>query len=81
MDRPSLAPTGRIDGLILHPRINPQRLASELGVSYNTARARLEEIITALGDPGQPSNRAKGRERLAVREISPEEAAGLLGGR
>jgi hypothetical protein len=68
-------------GLLLRHRTNLQRLASELGISYNTARARLDEIVTALEDPGQPANRGKVLERLAAHEISPEEAADLLGRR
>ncbi|MCA9839153.1 MAG: DUF2089 domain-containing protein [Trueperaceae bacterium] len=36
-------------GLFLKHRGNLQKLAPELGVSYNTARNRLEEIAAALG--------------------------------
>lgn len=38
-------------GRFLAHRGNLQRLAPELGVSYNTARNRLDEIVTALGGP------------------------------
>jgi len=36
-------------GLLLRCRNNLQRLTAELGVSYNTARSRLDEIVAALG--------------------------------
>lgn len=36
-------------GLFLAHRGNLQRLAPELGVSYNTARNRLDDIVKALG--------------------------------
>lgn len=64
-------------GGFLRQRGNLQKLAPELGVSYNTARNRLDEITTALG--GRPEERA-GRSRIelleALRqgEIDVEEA-------
>lgn len=36
-------------GLLLRHRGNVQKLASELGVAYNTARSRLDAIVEALG--------------------------------
>ena len=36
-------------GLLLRNRGNVQKLASEIGIAYNTARARLDEIVQALG--------------------------------
>jgi hypothetical protein len=77
-------------GLLLRARNNLQRLAADLGVSYNTARSRLDEIVGALG--GEPSAGGTGRnetgrggakageaglrvlEALAAREITYEEA-------
>lgn len=35
-------------GLLLRARNNLQRLAAELGVSYNTARSRLDEVVDAV---------------------------------
>lgn len=73
-------------GLLLSCRNNMQRLASELGVSYNTARARLDEIVVAIGGPlegeesrpAQPgeneANRLRILEALAAGEITHEEA-------
>lgn len=40
-------------GLFLTHRGNLQKLAPELGVSYNTARSRLDNIVTALGGMGE----------------------------
>lgn len=40
-------------GLFLAHRGNLQKLAPELGVSYNTARSRLDDIVTALGGAGE----------------------------
>jgi hypothetical protein len=36
-------------GLLLARRNNLQKLADDLGVAYNTARTRLDEIVGALG--------------------------------
>lgn len=36
-------------GLLVKHRANVQRLAGEIGIAYNTARARLEEIVQVLG--------------------------------
>jgi hypothetical protein len=49
-------------GLLLRCRNNLQRLAGELGVSYSTARSRLDEIVAAVG--GQAS--ADGPEQTAA---------------
>src|ERR1043165_4425568 len=38
-------------GLLLSYRTNPQNLADELGIAYNTARARLDEVVNAIGEP------------------------------
>lgn len=77
-------------GLLLRTRNNLQRLATELGVSYNTARSRLDEIVDALGgevstgepagDDGQhlreapPDHRLRVLDALAAGEITHEEA-------
>ncbi len=36
-------------GVLLRYRGNVQKLASEMGVAYNTARSRLDDIVDALG--------------------------------
>ncbi|MBX5458634.1 MAG: DUF2089 domain-containing protein [Thermogemmatispora sp.] len=66
-------------------RGNIQKLASELDIAYNTARNRLDEIVTALGGPPEseprPSiDRRAILDRLAAREITVEEAMRLLRG-
>ena len=52
-------------GLLLRARNNLQRLAAELGVSYNTARSRLDEIVDALSTDVKaegPGGRGRGRK-------------------
>src|SRR5579875_2377843 len=38
-------------GLLVRNRGNVQRLAAEIGVAYNTARSRLDDIVASLGVP------------------------------
>jgi hypothetical protein len=61
------------------------RVQEELGMSYPTARARLTDVIRALGyevreeaEPISVEERKTVLERLAAGEISSEEAVGLL---
>ena len=64
-------------------RGNIQKLAAELDVAYNTARSRLDEIVTALGGSPENDGRADRRailDRLAAKEISVEDAMRLLKG-
>ncbi len=68
-------------GSFLEQRGNLQKLAPQLGVSYNTARNRLDDIVNALGGS---SEAPAGPDRLAVLrqlragEVSFEEAIKLL---
>ncbi|NJP05018.1 MAG: DUF2089 domain-containing protein [Chloroflexaceae bacterium] len=67
--------------LLLQHRGNVQKLAADLNIAYNTARSRLDEIVTALGGPPapeQPSARQAILERLAAKEITVEEAMSHL---
>lgn len=67
--------------LLLKNRGNVQKLAAELEIAYNTARARLDEIVTALGGTPDHDGRPERRQvldRLAAREISVEDAMRLL---
>ncbi|MEF3274092.1 MAG: DUF2089 domain-containing protein [Chloroflexus sp.] len=69
--------------LLVKNRGNIQRLAAELDIAYNTARARLDEIVTLLGGTPEHEPRIDRRQildRLAAREISVEEALRLLKG-
>ncbi len=67
--------------LLVKHRGNVQRVAADLDVAYNTARSRLDEVVTALG--GTPENdghvdRRAILDRLASKEISVEEAMRLM---
>ena len=71
-------------GLLLRYRGNLQKLAAEIGIAYNTARNRMDEIVAALEGPvptperrGHP-NRLAILDRLAAGAISFEEASRLL---
>jgi hypothetical protein len=64
------------------------RVQDELGMSYPTARARLIDLIRALGyevreepEPISSEERKAILERLASGEIQPEDAVGLLKGK
>jgi hypothetical protein len=64
-------------------RGNVQKLAAELDMAYNTARARLDEIATALGSTPEHDGRTDRRQvldRLASKEISVEDAMRMLKG-
>ena len=63
-------------GLLLRFRGNVQRLAEALGVSYNTARARLDSIVEALGEaePQNPSQNEDVLSQLERGELSFHEA-------
>lgn len=72
-------------GLLVRHRGNVQRLAAEIGVAYNTARNRLDDIVAALGGAGDDGTRPDPRaarlnvlDRLAAGAIGVEEAARLL---
>jgi hypothetical protein len=64
-------------------RGNIQKLAAERNVAYNTARSRLDDIVTALGGTPEYDGRVDRREvldKLASKEISVEDAMKLLKG-
>lgn len=72
-------------GLLVRNRGNVQKLAAELGVAYNTARNRLDDIVAALEGAGDAPPRPDARaarlavlDRLAAGEIGVEDAARLL---
>lgn len=69
--------------MLVKYRGNIQKLAAELDVAYNTARSRLDEIVTALGGSPENDGRADRRAilgRLAAKEISVEDAMRLMKG-
>jgi hypothetical protein len=69
-------------GLLLLQRGNVQKVAADLGVSYNTARSRMDDIVRALGvsevDQERPDH-SEVLDRLAGGVISFEEAMSELG--
>ena len=69
-------------GMFLRNRGNVQKLASELNMSYNTARNRLDDIVAALGGVPEETgiDRAEILAQLAAGEIDPQEAARRLRG-
>src|SRR5579872_4098859 len=67
--------------LMVKYRGNIQKLAAELDIAYNTARSRLDEIVSALGGALEHDGRTDRRtvlDKLASKEISVEEAMKLL---
>ena len=67
-------------GLLLRCRGNVQKVADTLGVSYNTARSRLDAIVDALGGAGdlEASLSDEVLTRLERREIDFDAAMKLL---
>jgi len=69
--------------MLVKYRGNVQRLAAEMNVAYNTARSRLDEIVTALGgtpeNDGRPDRRVV-LDQLAAKQITVEEAMRMLKG-
>jgi len=69
--------------LLVKNRGNIQKLAQEYDIAYNTARSRLDEIVTSLGGAPEGDGRVGRRmvlDRLAAKEISVEEAMHMLKG-
>ena len=67
--------------MLVKNRGNIQKLAADLDIAYNTARSRLDEIVTALGGAPENDGRVDRRlvlDRLAAKEIGVEEAMRLL---
>jgi hypothetical protein len=70
-------------GLLLRYRTNLQKLADELGIAYNTARSRLDDVVAALGDASPPkatpnTNRSELIEKLAAGELTVDETIEAL---
>ena len=78
-------------GLLLRNRNNLQKLATDLGVAYNTARSRLDEVVAAVGgvpgdgttDDGEDvseraARRTRALDRLAAGEVSVDDALAEL---
>lgn len=74
-------------GLLAMNRGNLQKVAADIGVSYNTARNRMDDIGAALGgaaapEPSAPGGGAKTAilDQLASGELSFDEALKRIGG-
>lgn len=68
-------------GYLLRNRNNVQKVATELGVAYNTARARLDEVVEALSGVAAPEPNDVVQsviDRLASGEASFEDALEAL---
>ncbi len=71
--------------LFVSRRGNLREVERELGVSYPTVRARLDDLLRGLGYPVSPVSAADRQERrrrvlesLRSGELSPEQAARAL---
>ncbi len=69
--------------ILVKNRGNINKVADELGVSYTTARNRMDDIVTALGynapaSPGPSAERVDVLSRLERGELSPEDALEML---
>ncbi|HVE75397.1 MAG TPA: DUF2089 domain-containing protein [Actinomycetota bacterium] len=64
-------------GLLLRSRNNLQKVATDLGVAYNTARSRLDDIVDALGGTPETERNLAREEvlgQLAAKEIEFDQA-------
>lgn len=69
--------------ILVKNRGNINKVADELGVSYTTARNRMDDIVAALGynasaATGPAAERLELLARLERGELSPEQAFNLL---
>lgn len=73
--------------ILLKNRANVLKAAEELGMPYPTARARLEDVMTALGfavtpeETVAPEKRRDILDQLAQGKLTADDAARLLKGR
>jgi hypothetical protein len=65
-------------GVLLRYRGNVQKLASEMGVAYNTARSRLDDIVEALGGSSDVEP-ALEKPKVNANEILSKLEAGEIG--
>jgi hypothetical protein len=55
-------------GYLVRNRGNVQKVAADLNIAYNTARNRLDDIVAALGAPGESVGGGQLRELRELRE-------------
>lgn len=60
--------------VLVQHRGNLQKVAATFSIAYNTARARMDDIVAALDGPTPPAPRLDTLERLASGEIEFAEA-------
>ena len=67
--------------IFIKNRGNLSELQKEMNISYPTAKARLEDLVSALGYRREEDNRVKTfeiLEKIERGEITPEEAKAIL---
>ena len=74
-------------GLLLRYRTNLNKLSDEVGVAYNTARSRLDDVVEALGGPPDVDatpppvpDRSAILAKIAAGELTVDDAIKELGG-
>lgn len=66
-------------GVVLAHRANLQKVASYLGVAYNTVRSRMDEVVEVLGGlPGDPTEGEAAAEQAAARQAAAAERTRVL---
>ena len=65
-------------GLLVKHRANVQRLAGDIGIAYNTARARLDEIVQAVGGSVDEGAASDPSPAASVDEVLDGLASGAI---
>jgi len=65
-------------GLLVKHRANVQRLAGDIGIAYNTARARLDEIVQAVGGSVDEDAASDPSPAASVDEVLDGLASGAI---
>jgi len=65
-------------GLLVKHRANVQRLAGDIGIAYNTARARLDEIVQAVGGSVDVDAASDPAPAAGVDEVLDSLASGAI---
>lgn len=65
-------------GLLVKHRANVQRLAGDIGIAYNTARARLDEIVQAVGGSVDEDSASAPASTASVDEVLDGLASGAI---
>ena len=65
-------------GLLVKHRANVQRLAGDIGIAYNTARSRLDEIVQAVGGSVDENSASDAVPAVGVDEVLDGIASGAI---